>query len=327
MLFPDNFYTHRVKRFDAVPVLLGPTASGKTDVAIRLAKEWDAEIVSVDSRKVYKGLRVGTATPDGAWRNGAYVVDGVPHHLMDFLDPRAAYTAGDFCGDAERVMAEIERRGRVPFLVGGTGFYFKALKDGLPPLPPRDETLRAELERRRTEDGLAALRAELADRDPAFAAKVGANDKHKIIRALEVIRLTGRPYSAWKAVPGRASGRRFRVAALEYPAEVLARRIEERSRRMVQHGMIEETRALLASGCPAAAPALTSFGYRDAVRVVNGDLSTDDFLALLIRSTKAYAKRQRTYFRTQLAPRRIPCDASSKKSDISMSLNDFIGPR
>jgi tRNA dimethylallyltransferase len=311
----------------SIPVILGPTASGKTSVGILLARALGAEVISIDSRKVYRGLPVGTATPPGKWTGGAYLVEGIPHHLIAHLAPDVPYTAGDFAQDAERLIGEIRARGKIPLLVGGTGFYFKALQLGLPPLPVRDPQIRAELEARMAKEGGIALHAELAIQDPTAGENIDPSDRHKIIRALEVIRLTGRPFSAALESAPPVSAHRFVVMGIDFSKPLLDRRIEERSERMLKGGMIDEAAKLLDLGYSPFCPALASFGYREAVQVARGKMPREEFLPALIRGTKLYAKRQRTWFRTQVKPSWFMCDAESRKEEISMRMKAFFeGP-
>jgi tRNA dimethylallyltransferase len=181
-----------------IPVILGETASGKTSFGIQLAKDVDGEVISVDSRKVYKGLPIGTATPTGTWHNGTFLVEGVAHHLIGHLDPDQVYTAGDFAKDAHQRIDDIRARKKIPILVGGTGFYFKALAEGLPELPPRNDAFREKLARQAETQGIEPLYERLKEIDPAAAAAITHRDKHKIMRALEIFELTGQPFSLWK---------------------------------------------------------------------------------------------------------------------------------
>ncbi len=307
-----------------IPVILGPTASGKTSVGILLARELNAEIISIDSRKVYRGLPVGTATPPGKWTAGAYLVEGIPHHLIAHLSPDVPFTAGDFAHDAERLIGEILGRGRTPLLVGGTGFYFKALQLGLPPLPTRDPQIRAELEARMAKEGGVKLHGELAAQDPAAGESIDPADRHKIIRALEVIRLTGKPFSAALESAPPVSAHHFTVMGLDFAKPLLDQRIEERSLKMFEGGMIAEAAKLLDQGFSPFCPALASFGYREAVAVARGKMAKDDFLPALIKGTKSYAKRQRTWFRTQVKPSWFMCDQDSRKDEIAMRMKAFF---
>jgi tRNA dimethylallyltransferase len=307
-----------------IPVLLGLTATGKTDAGIELSKLVDGEVISVDSRKVYEGLPIGTATPEGHWKEGAYVVENVPHHLMGHLRPDQPYTAGDFAPDAGKIIDAILQKGRVPVLVGGTGFYFKALQQGLPDVPPRDEAVRGKLMEETTGIGLPALHARLKEHDPIAAGRIKIGDTHKIVRALEVITLTGEPFSSWKDKGRQPSPHKFLVVALNMDKDSLERRIEERSKRMFKDGMIEETEAVLQKGYSPTCPALASFGYREAVHVIQGRLPRKEFLPLLIKGTKAYAKRQRTWFRTQTKPLWIDCRPETTAAEISLKMKALL---
>jgi len=307
-----------------IPVILGETASGKTSVGIQLAQEMNGEIISVDSRKVYKGLPIGTATPDGIWKHGVYLVKAIPHHLMGHLAPDQAYTAGDFSHDANQLIDQIRERNKTPILVGGTGFYFKALAQGLPTLPKADEALRAVLAERIEKDGIDALYGELKKKDPEAAASITPHDKHKIIRALEILQLTGHPFSTWKNQKKQPVHQNFVVMGVRFPKEHVEKRIEERSEFMFKAGMIEETEAVIKQGYAPTCPALSSFGYREAVEVIRGERARSEFLPALIKGTKAYAKRQRTWFRTQVKPTWFECDANTRKEEISMKMKAFL---
>ena len=306
-----------------VPVILGPTASGKTSIGIELAKLVNGEVVSIDSRKVYKGIPVGTATPPGKWRDGAYWVTDVAHHLMDFLPLDTPYTAGDFVRDAERCLRDIVSRGKTPVMVGGTGFYFKALANGLPALPAADLPFRKALEARIEDEGIAPIYDELTRIDPKSAERITSKDRHKIIRALEVFHLTQTPMSEFESQRKPLSDFQFAVMGLEVAKDRLDQRIEQRSAEMVKQGMLEETAAALRAGYAPTCPALTSFGYKEATQVALGTLKKSDFLPLLIKGTKAYAKRQRTWFRTQTKPIWFSCEELSTSAEIALKMKAF----
>lgn len=306
-----------------IPVILGPTASSKTSIGIELSKLIDGEVISVDSRKIYKGLPVGTATPDGTWNNNRYIVETIVHHLIGHLPPDTIYGAGDFTEDAEKLIEDIQNRGKTPILVGGTGFYFKALRDGLPMLPNRNEKFRQKLTEEIEKKGLEYAFNKLKEADPAAARVIKPGDPHKIIRALEVTHLTGQPFSSWKEDTSRASPRSFAVLGLDFAKGVLDKRIEARSQQMLKKGMIEETEAVLKQGYAKNCPALSSFGYKEAVQVVEGTLSKSDFLACLIKGTKAYAKRQRTWFRNKVVPTWFECNETTKSAEIALKMKDF----
>lgn len=275
--------------------IVGPTAGGKTDFALEYASRHPAEVISVDSRQVYRDLSVGTAAPRET--------RGVPHHLIGFLDPRESYSAAAFAMDARALIADIRRRGKEPVLAGGTGFYFRALTEGLAPLPPADPDVRAELKRRAEARGRAALHQELGRVDPEAAARIPANNIQRLIRALEVYRLTGKPLSQWHREHQISQNEpRLRVHAigLDPGRDELARRISTRCAWMLENGMIEETEAALAAGVPTQAPGLSGVGYPRVIAHIRGELSRAETLRLMIQDTRQYAKRQRTWFRHQM---------------------------
>jgi tRNA dimethylallyltransferase len=306
-----------------IPVILGATATGKTDAGIELAKMIDGEIVSVDSRKIYKGLPVGTATPEGIWKDDALHVEGIPHYLISCLPPDRPFTAGDFAQQTDTLIEKIFQKGKIPILVGGTGFYFKALSVGLPALPPRDPSMRDALMAQIEKSGSTSLHETLKQADPLAASAISVNDKHKIVRALEVIQLTGQPFSSWKDAERKASPHSFLVFGLHMDKNLIDKRIEQRSRRMLKEGMIDETEAVLKKGYPKHCPALASFGYKEAVQVLEGTLARSEFLPLLIKGTKAYAKRQHTWFRTQVKPVWIDCAENTSANEISLKMKAF----
>ena len=290
--------------------IVGPTASGKTVLGLRLAKEQDAEIISVDSRQIYKYLSVGTAKPQGTWyvirdtQSAAYHVPlttdhAIPYHLIDFLEPDQSFSAADFVRLATEKVREINARKKTPIFVGGTGLYFKALTEGLAPLPPADPDRRARLKEEAGEKGRAVLHARLAAVDPAAAAKIPANNIQRLVRALEVYEATGKPISQWHA-EHRKTGLALSFIGIDPGREELERRMESRCRRMLEEGMIEETQAVLSKGFSETCPALSGLGYPRVIAYLKNQLSKEDCLALLLQDTRQYAKRQMTWFRHQL---------------------------
>lgn len=287
---------------DKKPVvfLMGPTASGKTALAVELVRRTAAsgrgfEIISVDSAMVYRGLDIGTAKPDAA------TLAIAPHRLIDIRDPSAPYSAADFRRDALAAIADIHAQGRIPLLVGGTMLYFKALKDGLSALPPADPELRARLAADLAREGRPALAARLAAVDPAAAAKHGANPQ-RLLRALEVFELTGRPMSELHAeqVP---AGNSFPYRLAQYamaPADrgVLADRIAARFHAMLAAGLVDEVRALMARGdLDPDLPALRAVGYRQVWQYLAGLSSCQEMVERGIIATRQLAKRQMTWLR------------------------------
>lgn len=273
--------------------IVGPTAAGKSAAAVAIAREIGGEIVSVDSRQVFRGLDVGTAKP------GPDLRALVRHHLVDVADPAERYDVARFAGQAREAVADILARGRPVVLCGGSGLYLRALVEGLCPAPPADEALRSLLRSLLVEQGPEALHDELRREDPVAAGRIATRDGQRIVRALEVVRSTGRPLSQWQAEHG-FSDRPWdvEVAIVSPPVEELERRILLRTRAMWQEGILEETRAVLASGLPATTPALQSIGYREAQLQLAGVLGREDAIAATVLATRRYAKRQRTWFRS-----------------------------
>lgn len=270
-------------------VLAGPTATGKSDLALALCGGGAGEIVCADSAVVYRGLDIGTGKPTPAERAA------VPHHLVDVRDPRDPFSVAEYRTLAEEAIRGVAGRGRLPVLVGGTGLYIRQVLEAptLPPVPAQPE-LRAELARRPA----AALHAELAAVDPAAAARIHPADVRRVIRALEVVQVTGRPISeAWAAAaPAR---RPARLAVLDRPREVLRARIAARVERMLEAGLIEEVRRLLAAGVPPEAQSMQALGYRQTVHHLAAGTGVAELRAEIVAATAQYAKRQRTWFRRE----------------------------
>jgi tRNA dimethylallyltransferase len=277
---------------DAV-LLLGPTASGKSALAMRLAAEIPLEIVSVDSAQVYRGMDIGTAKPSAAERAA------VPHHLIDIRDPAEPYSAADFVRDATAEIAEIKARGKLPLVVGGTMLYAKALRDGLSDLPSADPDIRERLEAEAREHGWPALHARLAQVDPETAARLKPNDSQRIQRALEIYEAAGRPMSQLIG-ESKAPRQRFRaIALLPSDRAGLHQRIEQRFDAMLADGFVDEVRALRARGdLNPDLPSMRSVGYRQAWDYVESRCSFAEFRAAGIAATRQLAKRQMTWLRS-----------------------------
>lgn len=274
--------------------IVGPTAAGKSDIALRLADAFGAELVSVDSALVYRGMDIGTAKPTAAERAA------VRHWLIDTVEPTQPYSAAEFVADAEQAIADIEARGRVPLLVGGTMLYLRALLQGLSDLPAADPDLRAQLGHELSTRGAAALHAELAGIDPAAAARIHPNDPQRLLRALEVYRLTGTPISslqqAWRQAPRRPG---ILVALSPADRSVLHQRIAQRFDTMLAGGFLDEVRALMQRpGMHPDLPSMRSVGYRQAWGHLAGDYDLTRCRELSIYATRQLAKRQLTWLRS-----------------------------
>ncbi len=284
--------------------LAGPTASGKTAAALAFAREQSLEIVSVDSALVYRGMDIGTAKPTAAERTA------VPHHLIDVLDPAERWSAARFVGEANRLIAQIRGRGRLPLLVGGTMLYFKALREGIAPMPEADPEVRAAIDRRAAAVGWPVLHAELARVDPATAARLAPNDAQRIQRALEVWQASGRALSDWQRDTTAPDATALPLVSLEPQSRAwLHERIADRFDAMLAAGLVDEVRALRARGdLHPGLPSMRCVGYRQAWAALEaGDLS--GLRDAGVAATRQLAKRQLTWLRS-MAPRSVvACDA------------------
>lgn len=273
-------------------IVLGPTAVGKSRVAVDLALRFGGEIISGDSIQVYRGFDIGTD------KTGPEAQRGVPHHLIDIVGPEIQYTAADFVRDALDAARGIASRGRFPIVAGGTGLYIKALVDGLFPGPGRDPAVRAALEAEAAEKGLDTLFRRLEAIDPDYAKKVRSRDRVRIIRALEVHITTGRPISEhFRETRSPVMGRTVVLLGLELEREALCRRIDERVERMFARGLVDEVRGLLERGVPETAPPFKALGYSHILRHIRGEIGLEEAVVLTQTDTRQYAKRQMTWFR------------------------------
>lgn len=275
-------------------VLTGPTASGKTALSIRLAKAYHCEIVCMDSMQIYRGMNIGTAKPTLA------EMDGIPHHMIDVTNPEEAFSVARYQEMAEECIAEIQARGNRTLLVGGTGLYLRALRQPMAMGDvAADDKLRAELEALAAEEnGKQRLHDMLAEVDPDTAARLHLNDVRRAVRALEVYQLTGVPFSKQPQLQGE--GRfTYRVASLTMDRALLYARIEKRVDQMIEQGLIEEVRGLLACGVPADCQAMKAIGYKEIVPYIRGEASWEETDYLLKLNTRHYAKRQLTWMRRE----------------------------
>jgi tRNA dimethylallyltransferase len=275
-------------------VIAGPTAAGKTGVAVSLAAELGAEVVSADSMQVYRGLDIGTAKPT------AKELNGVPHHLIDIVDPDEPFDAAAFVRRADEVIRDITARGKRTMVVGGTGLYIRTLLHGLQKGPPPDPSLRAELTRRAEASGWPALHAELAHRDPETATRLHQNDGVRILRALEVLESTGVSISRWQE-RHQFGEKRYEALhlCLTRPREALNRRIDARVDQMMAEGWLEEVRALIARGYGPALKPMQGLGYRRLCEHLAGTLGLDEAIEKTKTDTRRFAKRQVTWFKKE----------------------------
>ena len=295
-------------------ILAGPTACGKTAAALALAREVDLEIISVDSALIYRGMDIGTAKPSAA------ELALVPHHLIDIRDPLQAYSAAEFAHDAAELIQAIRARGALPLLVGGTMLYFKALVDGLDPMPPANPEVRATLESEAAERGWPAMHAELACVDPVTARRLAPNDAQRIQRALEVYRVSGQTLSSFHAAQrgDTARGLPIELIALEPKnRQWLHHRIEQRFDAMLQQGFIDEVCRLRARGdLHPDLPSMRCVGYRQAWEALSGQEPMSALRDRGIFATRQLAKRQLTWLRSMPQRHSVACDAPDALAQV-----------
>ncbi len=274
-------------------VILGSTATGKSDLALHLAQELGGEIVNADASQMIRGFTIGTAKPSPAERSI------VPHHLFDVLDPTERLSAGGFARRARSVVEEIESRGAVAILVGGSGLYLRALFEGLAKIPPVDPRLRSWLKEQVGIHGIEFFSQWLALLDPESNEKIASRDRQRRVRCLEVILDTGHRLSHWWAQPKDYSPFEATKIGLTIPRPVLYDRIDSRVERMLHQGWIDEVREIVDSGVPESAPAFQAIGYRQIFDYLRRDRTLASTVDEIVRATRAYAKRQRTWFRRE----------------------------
>ena len=300
---------------------MGPTASGKTALAVHLVEHLPLEIISVDSALVYRGMDIGTAKPDTG------TLAAAPHHLLDIRDPAETYSAAAFYGDARHLMAEITARGRVPLLVGGTMLYFRTLVHGLDDLPKADPALRKEIEAEAAARGWPALHAELARVDPVTAARLAPNDSQRIGRALEILRLSGLPMSTQlqlksKPLPYRV----LQLALLPSDRAVLHQRIAARFDAMLAAGLIDEVKVLRQRGAlNADMPSMRAVGYRQAWAYLEGEIDLAQLREQGIAATRQLAKRQLTWLRSWPGAVELDCLAAELHAEGLSRVRRHLG--
>ncbi|MBN2528166.1 MAG: tRNA (adenosine(37)-N6)-dimethylallyltransferase MiaA [Deltaproteobacteria bacterium] len=279
-----------------IPVLVisGPTASGKTGVAIELAKRYGFELVGADSMQVYRGMDIGTDTPT------ATQLGGVTHHLINVVNPDEEYDAARFAKDADSVIADIHKRGRRALIVGGTGLYLRVLLNGLQSGPPPNAELREELNQKARHQGWPALHSQLKIMDPEAFERLHPNDGVRIVRALEVYLQTGKPLSEWQKEHGFSQKRYpHLIIGISRPKEELNERINRRVDEMFQMGLIEEVKTLLEKGYDSSLKPMQALGYKPVNEYICGDISLDQAIENTKTTTRRFAKRQRTWFRKE----------------------------
>ena len=284
-------------------IVCGPTGVGKTRLAVKLASWLPVEVVSADSRQLYRGMDIGTGKPTGEER------EAVPHHLLDLVNPDEPYHAARFLRDAEQAISEISERGALPLVVGGTGLYIRGLLRGLVPAPPADPRVREELRQVAERDGTHALHERLQAVDPVAAKRIHARDSVRLIRALEIYALTGHPHGVpthWRAAKHPAH---VLMIGLTMDREALYRSLEARVNQMIADGLAHEVRSLLRAGYSESLSSMRGIGYHHLAMAFRGQWSMEDAIRTMKRDTKRYAKRQWTWFQREPGIRWLQADA------------------
>ena len=294
--------------------ILGPTATGKSALGLALAERYHGEVINCDSTAVYRGFDIGTDKVPMAERRG------IAHHLIDIADPTDEYTAAQFARDAAAAVADIDGRGKVPILVGGTGFYYRALTRGLFPGPGKDAELRGRLERVAAAKGVERLHRMLSRVDPASAARIQPRDLKRLVRALEVYFLTGKPMTAHfeDTVSPLPPDVRVGAVALRMPAQWLAERLARRVDQQFEAGLIEEIRGLLAAGVPPGARPFGGLVYRQAMEYLNGVRDEAATRALIAQENRKYARRQLIWFKKE--PNLVWFDGPGTNAEVQDSV-------
>ena len=319
--------THTLPDFSQAPpalAIIGPTASGKTAAALALARQLPVEIISMDSALVYRGMDIGTAKPT------AEEQQAVPHHLIDIRDPRDAYSAAEFARDALQLVQAIRGRGALPLIVGGTLLYFKALTEGIAQLPPANAAVRAQIEAQAATIGWPALHAQLAQIDPATAARLAPNDSQRIQRALEVWQLAGQPMSVLIALNKEAACALPISAGAVFSLEPADRswlheRIASRFAQMLEQGLIDEVHSLRARGdLHADLPSMRCVGYRQCWQALDGEFPLTEIAERGVAATRQLARRQLTWLRSMPGRHTIAADAPDATDSLVRTALDLL---
>ena len=303
------------KRLNIKIIIVGPTGVGKTELAILLAERLGGEIISADSRQIFRKMDIGTDKPSPADRKR------VPHHLIDVAEPDEYYSAGKFARAAHQALEEIISRDNYPIIAGGAGLYLRALADGLFPEEIKDHAVKARLHRELEENGAESLYTRLSSEDPTMASRLKINDTQRIIRALEVLEVTGRSLSEQWKKSGEGLAGPSSFFGLNRDRDELYRRIEKRVDHMLDTGLLNEVKALRSHGYDRNLNSQKSVGYREAHEFIDGDLSYENMIRLIKQRSRNYAKRQLTWFRKDSRIQWIHWDRSSSAEKV---LNDLL---
>ena len=298
-----------------VPIIVGPTAIGKTHLSMLLAEKIPSEIISADSRQIYRHMDIGTAKVDLKTR------EKVVHHMIDINNPDEYFSAGMFSKIASNIIAEVMSAGKLPIIVGGSGFYISALIDGIFDMQIHNPDIREQLKKKAQNDGLDILYRELQKCDPDYAAKIGISDTQRILRSLEVFMITGQSFSDWHKQNKNPADFPYKIIGLNMDRKALYKRIEERVDKMLDEGLIDEVKNLQALGYDANLTALKTVGYKEVFAYLNDEITLDIMIGLIKQNTRRYAKRQLTWFRRD---KRITWMNVSKNEDFKHMTQELI---
>jgi len=298
-----------------IPILVGPTAIGKTYLSLLLAEKISAEIVSADSRQIYKYMNIGTAKVDKESQKK------VPHHMIDICTPDEYFSAGMYSKLARKIIDHIIKNGKMPIVAGGSGFYISALIDGIFDMEIHDPEIREQLQRRAEIEGLESLYHELVKYDPEYAAKISGNDKQRIFRSLEVYLSTGQSFSDWHKQKSKPADFQYKMIGLNMDRQFLYRRIEERVDKMLEEGLVDEVKHLQSLGYNSNLTALKTVGYKEVFTYLNNEIDFDTMAAQIKQNTRRYAKRQITWFRRD---NRINWMEATSEEDLNQIANKIM---
>ena len=290
-----------------VPIIVGPTGIGKTCLSLILAENLPSEIISADSRQIYRYMDIGTAKADLEYRQK------IKHHMIDIYNPDEYFSAGMFAGKARELIQNLISNGKVPIVVGGSGFYISALIDGIFEKHIFDIEIRNQLKYRAKKEGLDVLFGELLQCDPEYAERISANDRQRIFRSLEVYLVTGKPFSQWHKIGTTPAEFQYRLIGLNMERKDLYKRIEERVEKMVMNGLLDEVRHLQKLGYNAGLTSMKTVGYKEAFAFLKNEINHETMVTLIKQNTRRYAKRQLTWFRND---KRIEWNNITSKADL-----------
>jgi len=298
-----------------VPIVVGPTAIGKTTLSVMLANKLPIEVVSADSRQIYRYLDIGTAKVSEKIRQR------IPHYMIDICDPDEYFSAGMYSRISRKVIDEIHQRGKIPVVVGGSGFYISALIDGIFDVEVHDENIRQELKEFEEKNGLEALYHELQKCDPEYAAKISPTDTQRIFRSLEVYRATGRNISSWHKQDSEPAKFKPVMFGITMEREDLYNRIGRRVREMFEQGLMDEAQKLIHMGYRPGMNALNTVGYKEIFEYLAGEITSEQMIYLIQRNSRRYAKRQLTWFRKD---ERIMWHLKQDDNDFRKIINNIV---